>query len=91
MFNELVEIVKKGNVKYHLYQHDLMINTDVLDYEIDSDFINLKIAVGYITIWCDSILDKCRRPDNLIIECEYCFRIYNQYKEPIGYLYGLNN
>ncbi len=87
MYKELLELVKSNKVKYHIYLYDLIINADVGSFEIENNYIKLFIPGGEITIWDDSKIDKIRRPDNLIMKCNHCFRIYNQYGDCIGYIY----
>lgn len=87
IYKELLQIVEDNKVKYHIYLYDFIISVDVIDTITDKDHIQLIIPGGEVTIWENSKIEKCRRPDNLIIECEHCYRIYNQYNECIGYVY----
>ncbi|KXG77375.1 hypothetical protein [Thermotalea metallivorans] len=87
MYEELLELVKGNKIKYHIYMDDLLINVDVSRVEIECNSIKLFIPGGEITIWDSNKIVKCRRPDNLIIQCSHCFRIYNQYGDNIGFVY----
>ena len=89
MFNELIKVIKNNKVMFHFFTFGFNITTEVINYEIKDDCIFLYIHDGKIIIGEDYKIEKCCRPSNLIIECEHCFSLTNNYDKHIGYIYCL--
>lgn len=87
MYNEFLEVVKNNKVNFFFYLYDLLIDVEISGIEADTDYCKLLIPGGKITIWKSNEIIKCIKPDNLIMECKHCFRLYSQYGDCIGYIY----
>jgi hypothetical protein len=75
---------------FHLYKHGLIITTPVMDVDTyyGDDGLEIFISGGKLTIYNTNRIIKCRRPSQLIIECENCYQLSNEHNEPIGYIYN---
>ena len=87
IYNEFLDVLNYNDAKYMLYLYDLMIDTKVVGITVGEDHCKLLISSGEITIWKDNKIEKCIRPDNVIMVCKYCYRLYSQYGDCIGYIY----
>ncbi|MCQ4925025.1 hypothetical protein NE686_18130 [Tissierella carlieri] len=87
MYKELMEIIANNKVKYFMCLPDFRLDVEDVNVRVEKDCIKLSIPGGLVTIWDDSKIERCKRPDNLITECNHCYRIYNQDAECIGYVY----
>lgn len=88
-FKEFVFNTDVTKLTFHIYQHGLIILSPVEKVEpyYDDDGIKITFQGGNCHIWATNLISKCDRPDNLIIKCEACYLLYNEYDEPIGYVY----
>jgi hypothetical protein len=90
MFEELLKACEENGTQFHYYKDDFIIITDVESVRQTSGgykSLEIKFKGGQITVWEDSKIRKCVRPDNLIVDCKQCFGIYNSAGEPIGFIY----
>lgn len=91
-YEEFKEYMLNKNIPktFHFYKFGLCIITSVTNIEdnYNGEGIDIKINGGVVTIWNDSKILKCNRPANLIKKCENCYSLYNEYDEPIGYVYN---
>ena len=87
IYNEFLDVLNYNDAKYMLYLNDLFIDVKVNSIIVEENYCKLFIPGGEITIWKENRVEKCIKPDNVIMECRYCYRIYNQYGEPMGYIY----
>lgn len=90
MFNELLSYLQstKG-VRFHYFKHGLYINALVEEVKpYMTDGVQVLFSGGDITLWKHNKINKIRRPDNLIIDCENCYSIKNEHGEAIGFLYN---
>lgn len=78
-----------SKLKYHLYKNGLFIVSTVEGVEALYGDAGIKISFkgGVLNIWAENEISKCFRPANLMIECETCFSLSNEYGKYIGYLY----
>lgn len=89
-FKEFIFGTDVNKLTFHLYHHGLMILSLVEKVEpyYDADTgVKITFRGGDCHIWSTNLIHKCPRPDNLIIECETCYSLYNEYETHIGYLY----
>lgn len=89
IYNEFLDILNYNNTKFMLYLYDLLIDVEVTGITVgeNENFCKLSIPGGEITVWKENKIEKCQRPDNVIMECKYCFRLFNQYGDYMGYIY----
>lgn len=66
-----------------------VIDSPVTNTERYYDEAGVKVSFngGNFHIWAENEISKCLRPANLIIDCEVCFNLKNEYGQHIGYLY----
>lgn len=74
--------------KYHYYKNGLIINAAITEVKDNSNGIEFGCKGLRITVWDDNKIIKCRRPSNLICECDNCYSLMNEFGEPIGYVYS---
>ncbi|MCY9517762.1 ribbon-helix-helix domain-containing protein [Paenibacillus apiarius] len=88
-FKDFVFSTNPSEMIFHVYKHGLFIATAVTEIEPYYDEAGVKISFqgGNFHVWATNNVQKCFRPANLIIECEICFQLYNEYNEFIGYIY----
>ncbi|GEM_PF-1004801 len=87
LYSELLDILNYNDAKFMLYLYDLFIDVEVAGITVEENYCKLFIPGGEITVWENNKIEKCRRPDNAIIECKYCFRLFSQYGDRIGFIY----
>lgn len=90
-FMNLKKLCKKPGAYFHFYQSDFVINTPVINaqpYEGNEFTLEIHFEGGHVQVWKDeSTVKECIRPDNLIVDCEQCFRLINSDGVNIGYIY----
>lgn len=87
IYNEFLDVLNYNDAKFTLYLNDLFIDVKVNSIIVEENYCKLFIPGGEITIWKENRVEKCIRPDNVIMECKYCYRLYSQYDDCIGYIY----
>lgn len=89
MYEQLRDLCKNGKgVRYHYYVHSLTITSPIIHVEEYNDGgMKVFFEGGQINVWDNSRITKARRPSNLIVECEECYEIKNEYDEHIGFIY----
>jgi hypothetical protein len=91
-FKDFVFSTDPKELIYHLYQHGLFIGAaveEVNPYYEDAG-VEVRFTGGNIHVWSTNKVTKCFRPANLLIQCETCFHLCNEYGESIGYVYKKN-
>lgn len=72
---------------YYFYKNDLFIKSRIIN--INSD-INGDLEVifenGKLNIWEDTVVESVRRPSNIVIGFEWCYKIKNVYGDIVGYI-----
>jgi hypothetical protein len=92
MFEILLEDIKKmGLPTVHNFRFGWNYTLHPIGYETEHDYI-IKFIINENSFFevCSNYteLQEISRPDNLIIECEKCYRIIRENtNEPLGYLY----
>jgi predicted DNA-binding protein len=88
-FKDFVFGTDIDKLTFHHYHHGLVILSPVEKVEPYYDDAGIKITFrgGDCHIWSTNLIKKGVRPGNLIIKCETCYLLYNEYEEIIGYLY----
>ena len=91
-YKELKEVVfntDPSELTYHFSKNGLFIGAKLISVEkyYGNAGIKLNFKSGSVHVWKDNLITLCRRPNNLIIDCEICFRLYNEEDDEIGYLY----
>jgi hypothetical protein len=88
-FKDFVFGTDLSKIEYHFNKNGLIIISKVEKVEAKYDDAGVKVHFkgGNLTIWKDNYIQKSYRPANLIIECEVCYSLYNEYEDFIGYLY----
>lgn len=87
IYNEFLDVLNHNDAKFMLYLNDLYIDVEMTGITVKENYCKLSIPGGEITIWKENKIVKCQRPDNVIMECKHCFRLYSQYGEHMGYIY----
>lgn len=75
---------------FHYYKHDFVITSPVETIELyyGEEAIKINFSGGNIIVWAkDDAITKVDRPSMLIVECEFCYSLQNEYGDGIGYLY----
>lgn len=89
-YSKLKEVAFSDSKKvYHFYKHGLFIGTGIESVEpyYEEAGIKFNFNGGNFHIWKDNRITECRRPSNLLVECEICFSLNNEHDEHIGFLY----
>ena len=88
-FKEFVFDTDISRLRFHIYQHGLLVVSPVEKVESYYNDAGVKVYFkgGNFHMWAENKLSKCYRPGNLMIECETCYNLYNEYEAHIGYLY----
>lgn len=87
-FKDFVFNTDISKLTFHIYKHGLVVLSPIEKVEPYYDNgIQVTFNGGNFHIWNTNKIAKCSRPSNLLIECETCYRLHNEYEEPIGYLY----
>jgi hypothetical protein len=88
-FKNFVLNADLSKLQYHLFKFGLVILSSVekVEPKYNNEGIEVHFNGGNLTIWKDNIVSKCHRPSNLLIDCEVCYSLCNEYEEHIGYLY----
>ncbi|NMF04586.1 hypothetical protein ACUH7Y_09705 [Clostridium beijerinckii] len=81
---QLKEQLKEGTFYYH--KCGLLVKSEVnLVLEINKDILNVNFTGGCVDVYMDKI-EHIRRPENIIAEFKWCYRLRNEYDECIGYI-----
>lgn len=90
LYDEIVDMVKNSDdpVYFHYSKDGLYVKSIVEMYEDYQNGFKVQFQQGYVQLWNSHKIDKINRPDNLIIKCNSCYRLYNENDEVIGCLYN---
>lgn len=80
-------VLDTPGLKFFFYKTGMYVNAKIKSIEDLNEGLKLKFEGGEITIWNDKKIQEIPRPSMLIVECERCFSLFNEYDEHIGDIY----
>ena len=88
--SKLKQVAFSSDKKFFYFAKDslyILTEVDGVKQNDSKTSIELYFKGGRITVWEMDEIQQCRRPANLLVECEICFALSNEFNEHIGYLY----